>query len=91
MSKKWNRRQKKKVTWQCPECGSSRLDQYRMPYGAMWCTDCGFRIEDKNAIPNPFLVAEKENQAAPRQTEDDQPMLGEQLRALQEIKRNKKK
>ena len=39
----------------CPECGSTRLDQYRMPYGPMWCVDCGFRVEDKMAVPNPFL------------------------------------
>ena len=30
----------------CPECGSSRIDQYRMPYGPIWYVDCGFRVED---------------------------------------------
>jgi hypothetical protein len=39
----------------CPECGSSRIEQYRSPYGPMWCLDCGFRVEDKTAIPNPFM------------------------------------
>lgn len=39
----------------CPECGSSDINQYRMPYGPMWCMACGFRVEEKNNQPNPFL------------------------------------
>jgi hypothetical protein len=26
-----------------------------MPYGPIWCVDCGFRVEGKTAQPNPFL------------------------------------
>ena len=43
----------------CPQCGSSRINQYRMPYGPMWCQDCGFRVEEKSAVPNPFVEAAK--------------------------------
>lgn len=43
----------------CPECGSTRIDTYLMPYGPMWCLDCGFRVEDKSAPPNPFLETEQ--------------------------------
>ncbi len=37
------------MTGKCPECGSTRIEQYRMPYGPMWCLECGFRVEDKTA------------------------------------------
>lgn len=43
----------------CPECGSDKINQYRMPFGAMWCRGCNYRIEDKNAQPNPFVEAYK--------------------------------
>ena len=43
----------------CPECGSVEINQYRMPMGPMWCMKCGFRVEDKNAVPNPFVEAAK--------------------------------
>jgi hypothetical protein len=62
-----------------------------MPYGAMWCQDCGFRVEDKTAVPNPFFVPEEEKHADPQQGEQDRPMLGEQLLAWRELKRKKKK
>lgn len=39
----------------CPKCGSRRIDQYRMPSGAIWCSDCGFRVEQKER-GNPFIV-----------------------------------
>ncbi|MBN1934184.1 MAG: hypothetical protein JW934_05950 [Anaerolineae bacterium] len=42
------------IRWSCPECGSSNLEQERMPYGPMWCKDCGFYVKDKTAIDNPF-------------------------------------
>lgn len=45
--------------WRCPKCGSTDLNQYRMPYGAQWCNDCGFRVEDKTAVPNPFYFPEE--------------------------------
>ena len=75
----------------CPECGSSRIEQYMMPYGPMWCVDCGFRVEDKTASTNPFISAEDRDQAAPSQIEQDRPMLGEQLSAWQEAKRSKER
>ena len=78
------------VRWRCPECGGSELDQYRMPYGAMWCTDCGFRVEDKTAVPNPFLVEKKRNQASPDKVERRRPGLGEQLAAWLEKEQGKK-
>ena len=56
--------------WRCPKCGSTELDQYRMPYGPMWCMDCDYRIEDKNVTPNPFFVGE-ENQDDPKHEEVD--------------------
>jgi transcription initiation factor TFIIIB Brf1 subunit/transcription initiation factor TFIIB len=45
--------------YKCPECGGTKIDQYRMPFGEMWCMTCGFRIEDKNKTPNPFVEAAK--------------------------------
>jgi len=42
----------------CPVCGSTRVDQNMSMYGPMNCLDCGFRVEDKNKRPNPFVVAE---------------------------------
>lgn len=47
----------------CPKCGSTSVQQHRMPYGPMWCTDCGFRVKDKTATPNPFLEAIEEERA----------------------------
>jgi transcription initiation factor TFIIIB Brf1 subunit/transcription initiation factor TFIIB len=45
--------------YKCPECGGTQINQYRMPFGAMWCMTCGFRVEDKNKVPNPFVEAAK--------------------------------
>ncbi|MBN1366192.1 MAG: hypothetical protein JW976_15420 [Syntrophaceae bacterium] len=64
--------------WRCPKCGSTNLNQYRMPYGPMWCMDCAFRIEDKNITPNPFY-AEDEKQDDAEQEKPNRPGLGEQL------------
>lgn len=55
------------ATGVCPECGSTRINQYRMPYGPIWCMDCGFRVEDKTATPNPFL------ESGPGQAGGDEP------------------
>lgn len=38
----------------CPKCGSTNIGQYRMPTGAIWCGDCGFRVEQKET-GNPFI------------------------------------
>ena len=65
--------------WRCPKCGSTRIDQFRMLYGPMWCLDCGFRVEHKTIDPNPFFVAE-EGQAAPDWTVRDQRGPDEQAR-----------
>jgi transcription initiation factor TFIIIB Brf1 subunit/transcription initiation factor TFIIB len=43
----------------CPECGSTRIETFLMPYGPMWCMDCGFGVEDKMAPSNPFLETEE--------------------------------
>jgi hypothetical protein len=45
--------------YKCPECGSNKINQYRMPFGPMWCNICGFRVKDKNKVPNPFVEAAK--------------------------------
>jgi uncharacterized Zn finger protein (UPF0148 family) len=48
--------------WKCPKCGTDKIDQYRMPYGAIWCGNCNYRVEHKE-IKNPFvtIVKEKKN------------------------------
>ncbi|MBI9050867.1 MAG: hypothetical protein JEZ00_15710 [Anaerolineaceae bacterium] len=39
----------------CPKCGSTDINQYRMLDGPMWCSSCGFMVEDKTLFPNPFV------------------------------------
>jgi ABC-type molybdate transport system ATPase subunit len=39
----------------CPECGSTRIDQYRQTTGAIWCQDCKYQATEKEKY-NPFLV-----------------------------------
>ena len=36
-----------KYTAKCPKCGSEHINQYRMMTGAIWCNDCGYRVEHK--------------------------------------------
>ena len=43
----------------CPECGSTRIEEYLMPYGPMWCMDCGFGVEEKMDPSNPFIETEE--------------------------------
>lgn len=38
----------------CPRCGSTSINQFRMPTGAIWCVNCGFRVEQKE-LGNPFI------------------------------------
>jgi len=76
--------------WRCPKCGSTRIDQFRMLYGPMWCLDCGFRVEDKTINPNPFFVAGEE-QTAPDQAEHDLPSMGEQVLEWLEMQRRKRR
>lgn len=52
------------MTKKCPKCGSTRIDEEMWFYGPMVCLDCGFRVEDKTARPNPFLQTENEEAAA---------------------------
>ncbi len=33
----------------CPQCGSSSINQFRTPNGAMWCADCDFKVEHKES------------------------------------------
>jgi transcription initiation factor TFIIIB Brf1 subunit/transcription initiation factor TFIIB len=73
----------------CPECGGTQIEQYMMPYGPMWCMDCGFRVEEKMADPNPFLN-DTPDSAAPAQTEGPRPGLGAQMAARAARKRKKK-
>lgn len=37
------------VQSRCPKCGSTHVDTYRMPTGAIWCGDCGYRVEHKES------------------------------------------
>lgn len=68
----------------CPQCGSLRIETYMMMYGPMWCLDCGFRVEDKAVVPNPFLDA-ADMEAAARKPE---PLsLGDALSHLSGIDR----
>lgn len=43
--------------YKCPQCGGTKINQYRMPFGPMWCDTCGYRVKDKNQVPNPFVEA----------------------------------
>ena len=65
----------------CPKCGGSRVDQYMMTTGPMVCLDCGFRVEDKTAQPNPFVYEGDDDPAAP-EPEGPRPGLGAQMAAL---------
>ena len=42
----------------CPDCNSENIDTYSMPNGAIWCNDCGYRVEDKENC-NPFYTTEE--------------------------------
>jgi predicted RNA-binding Zn-ribbon protein involved in translation (DUF1610 family) len=46
---------KAKVIIVCPECGSDKINQYRMPTGPIWCEACGLRVEQKEKN-NPFIT-----------------------------------
>ena len=56
--------------YKCPKCGVTKINQYRMPFGAMWCMGCGYRIEDKNKKPNPFIVTEESAAPPPASSSD---------------------
>ncbi|MFN2227365.1 MAG: hypothetical protein ACK2UY_13675 [Anaerolineae bacterium] len=73
----------------CPRCGSTRIDEYMSFYGPMVCLDCGFRVEDKTARPNPFLEAAQEAAAQEDQEQvSPRPSLGA---ALYEVKKAQQK
>lgn len=39
----------------CPKCESSNIGQYRHTSGPIWCSSCGFRVEEKEKN-NPFII-----------------------------------
>ena len=61
------------MTRKCPECGSTRIDENMSFYGPMVCLDCGFRVEDKTATPNPFLQADSEDTPTPEEEAPESP------------------
>ena len=44
----------------CPKCGSTKISQYRMITGPIWCENCNYRVEQKE-IYNPFIIKESKN------------------------------
>ncbi len=74
--------------WRCPICGSTNLEQTRSIDGEMFCLDCGFRVEDKSVVPNPFFV---EDAIHPEPEAPIRPGLGEQMAVLYNSRRNKKR
>lgn len=44
-----NLQKKTKTIIRCPKCGSTNINQFRMPTGAIWCGDCGHRVEHKES------------------------------------------
>ena len=72
----------------CPECGRTRIETFRMPYGPMWCMDCGFRVEHKEEPGNPFIDEEASSDASPP---EHRPALGEQMVAVLEQARKRRK
>ena len=75
----------------CPRCGSVKIDEYMSLYGPMVCLDCGFRVEDKTARPNPFLEAAQEEAASQEEQEQvsPRPSLGEALYKAQKSQRKR--
>lgn len=47
------------VQVRCPKCGSTNHGTFRMPTGAIWCNDCGYRVEHKESDDS-FYVRESE-------------------------------
>ena len=72
----------------CPKCGSTQIETFRMPYGPMWCMDCGFRVERKEEPGNPFIDEEVSSDAPPPERP---PALGEQMVAVLEQARKRKR
>ncbi len=74
----------------CPRCGSSQIDEDLMPYGPMVCTDCGFRVEDKTARPNPFLEAALARASANDQAQEPKLSLSAALVELSNAARRRR-
>ncbi len=68
----------------CPWCGSDRIGTTMAMYGPMRGMACGYRVEDKNARPNPFVVAEPDE--APVPSPIPHSSLGQQLSTLSDVK-----
>lgn len=50
----------KRTMLKCPNCGgTSKIGQYRMPTGAIWCDNCGFRVEHKEVDKSFFVEVEE--------------------------------
>ena len=47
-------------TIKCPKCNSGNVGTYRMPTGAIWCIDCGYRVEHKEIDRSFFTEYDKE-------------------------------
>ncbi|MBN2393807.1 MAG: hypothetical protein JXR84_23950 [Anaerolineae bacterium] len=76
------------MMWRCPICGSTNLEQTRSIDGEMFCLDCGFRVEDKSVVPNPFFVKDA---VRSEPAEPTHPPLGEQMAVLYKSKSDKSK
>lgn len=62
----------------CPECKSTNIDSFRMPYGPKWCKDCGFRVEQKE-LYDPFykvVIMEKNKWNIPDWKKADNDVCG---------------
>lgn len=48
------KKKQRKTILKCPECNSLKINQYRMPVGKIWCTDCNYFVSHKERF-NPFI------------------------------------
>jgi uncharacterized Zn finger protein (UPF0148 family) len=47
------------INLKCPKCGSTKIGQYRMTTGSIWCNDCNYRVEQKE-LDDSFVIKERE-------------------------------
>jgi hypothetical protein len=52
----------------CPNCKSENINQYRMPTGKIWCTDCNFTVDNKE-VYNPFICNDTPSPLSPEEQE----------------------
>ena len=72
----------------CPRCSGTNIQTFRMPYGPMWCGDCGFYVEHKEEPGNPFIDEDVSSEVS---TPERRPALGEQMMAVLEQARKRRK